>query len=210
MHNVCAVFAGPSLPARDRVSDDRVQFLPPAARGDVARAALEYNAILLIDSVFLEALAPSPKEVLRALASVPFYGAASAGALRAVECERFGAVPIGTIARWYASGMVDADDELAVVFDARSGEALTVPLVNVRWFLILARRRGLLRTPECAEIFACAQQSFFEDRTWHDVLAPVHRARRGELLRFAARYGNLKRLDAIRAVAAILRSAVPA
>jgi hypothetical protein len=199
------VFAGPSLPAADRFAHDGLTYLPSAARGDVVRAAAQFDALLLIDGVFLEDLAPSPKEMLAACRRVPAFGAASIGALRAVECAPFGAHPLGTIARWYASGTIDGDDEVAVVFDPRSERALSVPLVNVRYFLWLARRAHLLAAQECAAIFAVARSLFYADRTWEEVIEPIAPLRREALLALAYGCGDLKRLDARTALRAVGR-----
>src|ERR1700739_183791 len=111
------VFAGPSLPVADRLPVTGLTYLPPAARGDVAAAAERFDAVLLIDGVFHQGIAPSAKETLAACRRVPVFGAASMGALRAVECRAFGAIPLGAIAGWYASGAIDGDDEVAVLMD---------------------------------------------------------------------------------------------
>ncbi len=173
-----AVFAGPSLPYPDRTAIDGVVYLPPAARGDIAAAAERYDALLLVDGVFLEDLAPSPKEMLAACRRIPTFGAASMGALRATECAPYGAHPLGAIARWYCTGAIDGDDEVAVVFDPKTDAALSVPLVNVRFFLRIAQRRGLLADAECAHIFRDVRGVFYADRTWEDVIANVAPSRR--------------------------------
>ena len=98
-----AVFAGPSLPVTDRPDVDGVAYLPPASRGDVERAAAEYDALLLVDGVFHHDLAPSPKECYRAAQACRAFGASSMGALRAAECAPYGFLPLGTVARWYRS-----------------------------------------------------------------------------------------------------------
>ncbi len=199
-----AVFAGPSIPSFDRVVAEGLVYLPAAARGDIARVTETFDALLLIDGVFLEDLAPSPKEILAACRRVPTFGAASIGALRAVECAPFGAQPLGIIARWYGNGAIDGDDEVAVVFDPSSERALSVPLVNVRFFAWLARRRGLLAADECQRLLDAARRVFYADRTWDDILEGVALARRPCLLELARR-ADLKRIDGVTAVRSVLR-----
>ncbi len=196
MSQRCAVFAGPSLPQALRVVRPWITYFPSAARGDVERASHSFDAILMIDSVFLEELAPSPKEVRTALDRISFFGAASAGALRALECAPFGAVALGTIARWYARGVIEGDDEIALVFDPLTGMPLSVPLVNVRYFLNRAYAAGFVTRLQCGEMFAAARAVFFADRTWDDVFDPLHEKRRAELRRFAENECDLKQLDA--------------
>ncbi|MDP9017418.1 MAG: TfuA-like protein, partial [Candidatus Eremiobacteraeota bacterium] len=138
------VFCGPSLPPADRIPIAGVRYLPPAARGSIESARVEFDALLLIDGVFHHDLAPSPTEVFAACKHVTMFGAASMGALRAAECWPFGMIPLGIIARWYIAERIDGDDEVAQLVDPQTQGGLTVPLVNVRFVAWLARRRGLL------------------------------------------------------------------
>lgn len=193
---VC-VFAGPSLPDGLRVHAPGVAYLPPAARGDVERAADDFDAILLIDGVFHHDLAPSPKEVYRAAQRVQLFGAASMGALRAVECRPYGAHPLGAIALWYAAGAIDGDDEVAVAMDPATHAALSVPSVNVRYVARLAQRRGILdRGAARAWIVAARTQIYYAERSWPGAIACAPEPARGALLEIARREGDLKRWDA--------------
>ncbi|HVA26938.1 MAG TPA: TfuA-like protein [Candidatus Baltobacteraceae bacterium] len=200
-----AVFVGPSLPLRDRILSDRVTYLAPAARGDVERAAREYDAILFIDGVFHHDLSPSPREVYDALKRVPVFGASSMGALRAVECAPYGAVPLGAIARWYLLEAIDGDDEVAVLVDPQTQRALTVANVNVRYLASIARRRGILTKAEADDVVAAARKIFYMDRSWEDVLGltPVHA--RKALSEILERGSDLKRHDARFALRSVLR-----
>jgi hypothetical protein len=200
-----AVFAGPSLPAVGRVECSGVSYLPPARRGDIAKAARHYRAILLIDGVFHHDLAPSPREVYAATQAVATFGAASIGALRGAECRPYGMVTLGVIARWYVSGVIDGDDEVAVLVDPRTQRALTVPLVNVRYVARLCVRRGLLSADEGQALINDARQIFYMDRQWVDVVAGVTARKRADVLAIARRDGDLKRLDATFALRSVAR-----
>jgi len=191
-----AVFCGPSLPPCDRIEHERVDYLLPASRGDVERAAREYDAILLIDGVFHHDLAPSPKECYRAAQHVRMSGASSMGALRAAECWPYGLLPLGIIARWYMREVIDGDDEVAVLTHPQTNAAVTVPSVNVRYVAELARRRKILSRNEAITLVADSRAVFYMDRSWDDVIdaTPLHA--REAVERIAKNEGDLKRWDA--------------
>ena len=195
--NRIAVFVGPSLQPPERIVHPLLTYVNPAARGDVERAARDFEAVLLIDGVFHHDLAPSPKEVFAATRHAAIYGAASMGALRAAECFAYGMVPLGIIARWYIRGIVDGDDEVAVLVDPRTKTALTVPMVNVRYALLLARRRGLLKEAECEAVYTGARATYYMDRGWDDVVALVPQRAQIAFRALARQEADLKRHDAL-------------
>jgi hypothetical protein len=202
------VFAGPSLPIADRLPMPGVTYLPPAARGDLAAAADRFDAVLLIDGVFHQAIAPSAKEMLAACRRVPVFGAASMGALRAAECRPYGAIPLGAIAGWYARGVIDGDDEVAVLMEAATARALSVPAVNVRYVARLALRRGVLTTAEASDWAGRARREiFYADRSWTGAVALAPARARAALLDIARTQGDLKRFDAVFALRRVARSA---
>ena len=86
------VFLGPTLSHDDARDVLDAEYRPPAAHGDVLRAALRRpRAIGLVDGVFERVPAVWHKEILFALSEgVHVYGAASMGALRAAELDAFG------------------------------------------------------------------------------------------------------------------------
>ena len=205
-HRRLAVFAGPSLQPPDRPASEDVVYLPPATRGDVERAAREHDIVLLIDGAFHHDLAPSPKECYAALRHARMFGASSMGALRAAECAPYGFTPLGAIAGWYVHGAIDGDDEVAVLTHPHTYEALTVPLVNVRYVARLAHRRGLLTGKERDALIARAREIFYMDRSWEDVVELAPRGAREAIADLAARYGDLKRMDARFALGTVLRA----
>jgi hypothetical protein len=204
-----AVFCGPSLPPEDRIPAAGLTYLPPAARGDVARAIAHYDSLLLIDGVFHHDLAPSPKECYDAAQRVRCFGASSLGALRAAECCRYGFSPVGIIARWYIREVIDGDDEVAVLVDPRTQRALSVPSVNVRYVARLAGRRGLLAPSEARRMVDGAREVFYADRTWRDVVDLVRPSARAAVASIAERHGDLKRYDACFALRRALRNLTP-
>ena len=200
-----AVFAGPSLPLEDRIACEGVVYLPPAARGDVERASRTFDAVLLIDGLFHHDLAPSPKECYASLEHARMFGASSMGALRAAECAPYGFTPLGAIATWYARDVIDGEDEVAVLTHPERHDALSVPLVNVRYVARLAHRRGLLDAREREVFVARARAVFYMDRTWDDVLDVAPADARDALRTIALREGDLKRWDARFALRRVLR-----
>ncbi len=201
-----AVFCGPSLPASDRVEREEFVYLPPASRNDVLAAAKEYDAVLLIDGVFHHDLAPSPKECYASIEHARMFGASSMGALRAAECAPYGFTPLGAIAGWYRREVIDGEDEVAVLTKPTTHEALTVPLVNVRYVARLAQRRGVLNRREHDELIERVRTVFYMDRTWEDVFAsaPVHA--RDAIAQIGRIEGDLKRWDARFALRTVMRA----
>lgn len=167
------VFVGPSLPQAASVADSATVIRPPAIQGDIVKA-LEDGAtsIGLIDGQF-EFVAPVwHKELLFALSrGVPVFGAASMGALRAVECQAFGMVGIGRIFADYASGRREDDADVALLHGpAELGyPALSVPLVNVDATLETAVVRGVADNALGLRLSAAARRLFFKDRTWKSI-----------------------------------------
>ena len=83
----------------------------------MARAVVDGAEVIgLIDGYFEWTLSVWHKEILWALTrGVHVFGAASVGALRAVELERYGMRGVGEIFRAYRDGELEDDDEVAVV-----------------------------------------------------------------------------------------------
>jgi hypothetical protein len=172
---------------------------PPARRLDLYRArALGASTLVLIDGVFFQQLAVSPREVLDVLADgARVLGASSMGALRAAECWPCGMIGKGVIYRLFKRGALDSDDEVAVSFRADRPEEGSVALVNVRYAARQAARSGALSQAQAQALVRAAQGLFFADRHWPRILAEagvtVTASVRASLQRC-----DLKRADALR------------
>lgn len=155
---VC-VFLGPSLSHRAarqlwslRKSRRRLLLAPPVAQGHLVRLVesdLKLCAIGIVDGVLRQRAAVSHKEILYAMQrGIRVYGAASMGALRAVECGRFGMVGVGRIVTDYREGRLEDDDEvvLAHQFDPKNDiyTPLSEPLCNIRYTLERAIERDVV------------------------------------------------------------------
>ena len=165
------VFVGPSLPEEEvkAILPDAL-VMPPAEQGDIdfARYQLGADLIGLIDGVHTMRLPVLHKEILSVIEDgCRFVGAASMGALRAVECEDYGAEPIGEVARMYKEGEIDADDEVCLVHaDKESGyKNLSTPMVNIRATMKAADIEDSLKQ----EIIDYAKSLFYPDREWQNI-----------------------------------------
>ncbi|WP_119304653.1 TfuA-like protein [Dongia deserti] len=168
------VFAGPSL-ARADAGVPGLTYLPPAAEGDIYRAACENpRAIALIDGYFEAQPAVWHKEILWAMSQgIHVFGAASMGALRASELWSFGMVGVGVIYRAYRRGALIDDAEVAVLHGpAELGyPSVTEALANVRANLSRAQARGVLSNTTRRLVLQSAQSIYYKDRTWDRILA---------------------------------------
>lgn len=164
------IFAGPTLSASEGARVLDATYLPPAAQGDLYRAALgKPVAIGLIDGYFERVPSVSHKEILWAMKQgVHVFGAASMGALRAAELSAFGMEGVGEIFQAFASGEMEDDDEVAVVHaDAEDGyRPFSEAMVNIRATLQAARAAGILGEDTRSMLEAFAKGLFHADRSW--------------------------------------------
>jgi len=174
------VFLGPTLGVDEARKTLEARYLPPARQGDVFRVLPSRPRVLvLIDGVFEGVPSVWHHELRAALASgVHVVGAASMGALRAAELRAEGMVPVGRIARAYASGRRTDDADVALLHgDADSDyRALTVPLVNVEATVAEALRRRVVSRREAAALLEAARAQFYKRRTWRGLVEATGRA----------------------------------
>jgi len=168
------VFLGPSARKADLLPVlPNATYLPPIARNDLYRAREQGGQVfLMIDGVFTHHLAVSPREVIDVIRDGALvYGASSMGALRGAECWPLGMRGLGVVTRLYRLGILTSDDDVAVATNPDDEyAALSVALVNVRYALSRAHRRGLLDKATARTLFKTAQQLAFQDRRWPLIL----------------------------------------
>ncbi|MCA2227194.1 TfuA-like protein [Nonomuraea aurantiaca] len=172
-----AVFLGPSLSPALALKELEAEYLPPIQRGDIdalLRRPEPPEVIGIVDGRFLSSLSISPKEVLGAVdQGVRVYGSSSMGALRAAECAPWGMIGIGRIYEAYASGAVDADDEVAIIYDEETGAAASDPMINLRFAVDAAVERGLVTAETGATFVDAAKKLYFPERTARNTLRVV-------------------------------------
>lgn len=191
------VFLGPSLPADRARKILEADYLPPAKRGDIYRAAKEgADIICLIDGVFFQECSVAHKEILDALQmGVKVLGASSMGALRASEMDVYGMEGIGEIYRAYKQGDLISDDEVALVFDPIEFEPLSEPLVNIRHNLEIALQRGIIDQAERMVLLHAAQSLYFPERTYEAMIKACQEKIPPEVLRRFQEFINEERRD---------------
>lgn len=193
------VFVGPSLAGEIPASTDTLTFLPPAQQGDVIGAAFDgVERIVLIDGYFGQHLSVWHKEILEALRrGVDVIGAASMGALRALECEAYGMRGVGRVFAMFKRGLIANDDEVALAHaGAEHGWVnLSKPLVNVRMTIAWAVRE-CLEHAYGEELIKRAERIFYADRKSFRQIA--QNPEEGAWL--DRNYVDVKRLDALEAV----------
>ena len=172
------VFLGPSLSVtRARAVLPDACYVPPIRRGDLMSALTDRPAIVgIVDGQFLQTLAVSPHEIFTALeAGVTVLGAASMGALRAVEMSRYGMIGVGTIFRWFRDARLIAEDELAVAYDPDTGSALSDALVNMRDAYSRAVTAKVISRETRRVLIRLAKTLYFPDRTYRAALRLAER-----------------------------------
>ena len=166
----------------------------------------EPAAIGLVDGYFEHSPAVWHKEILFAMAhGIHVFGAASMGALRAVELAPFGMVGVGDVYESFARQDLDGDDEVAVAHAAGDDGFWTISeaLVNIRATVRAATGSSVLSPEGATRLVRLAKAMFYADRTYPALLlqAAALGMPEAELSAFrAVLLGgriNQKRLDAI-------------
>jgi hypothetical protein len=197
-----AVFLGPSLPRAQAMAVLDADYLPPVRQGDVYRLVRDRRptVIGIIDGYFHQVPSVWHKEILWALdQGVHVAGAASMGALRAAELHVFGMRGVGRVFEAFRDGVLDADDEVAVLHGpAELGfMAVSEALIDIRATVEAAVEAGVLRPADGFSLIGNAKGLFYADRSWDALLDKAG----GRLAEFAAWLpGNKvarKRLDAL-------------
>lgn len=169
------VYLGPSARPEDVLSAlPNAVLRPPIARGDLERdRLLRFSVFLIIDGVFAQEDALSPREVVDVLADGgAVIGAASMGALRAADCAPAGAIGIGAIYRLYRRGALSSEDDVAVSFlPDRGAQVLTLSLVSIRFALRRACRRGHVAHAAALQLMRAAGDLHYAQRTWRRIFA---------------------------------------
>jgi len=170
------VFSGPSL------SEAEVQRLaacihaPPIKRGDLA-AADDYDVFVILDGEFGQNLSVSPKEILAVLdRGKTVIGASSMGALRASELDRAGMIGVGWVYDYFRRSAVRRDADVALVYSPFDFKPMTVPMVDVEYWMEQASAAGLIPDREKARVLKAARNIFFADRSGDRLMESLRHA----------------------------------
>lgn len=200
------VYTGLSLPfseARDILDsheDIKVIYKRPIKRGDLGVDLKENPDIIgIIDGVFHQNSAVGHKEIMGAMNSgVKVFGASSMGALRASELDSLGMVGVGYCYNQYASGAIDSDDDVAVMLDSESLEALSVPLISMNYVFENALSENILTPEEKDELSSIAKSTFYPKRNYAQTLSQSSLSddKKTELINFIRENEDIKKQDA--------------
>lgn len=168
------IFLGPSMSNEKAKAIFNADYKPPVKKGDLLRLGLssDISVVGLVDGMFLQDYPPTPIEVYQLVAkkNVMVVGAASLGALRAVELERFGMIGIGKIFDLYRKGKVTADDEVAVTFEEGSYRLQSEAMIDIRFNLFLAEKRGIIDKHARKILTRVAKKFYFPLRNYNEIL----------------------------------------
>jgi len=166
------VYTGTSISQSDALKILDADYRPPVRRHDIRRLLKSYPEIIgIIDGVFFDSAAVAHREIIEALKSgIIVIGGGSMGALRASELESYGMIGVGKVFEMYRDGIIEADDEVAVTFDAESNEALSIPLVNMRMTIEAAKNAGVLNSEQATAIIEIARRLFYPDRNYQNII----------------------------------------
>ncbi len=200
------VYTGLSLPfdeakeILDSTEDVEVIYKRPIQRGDLGPALKERpDIIAIIDGVFHQSSAVGHKEILNVMKSgVKVYGASSMGALRASELDTLGMVGVGYVYTQYATGEVDSDDDVAVMLDSETLEALSVPLINMKYVFTNAAEENIITEDERDELLKIAKKTFYPKRNYSQTLreSELDDDKKSELIDFIRTSPDIKKEDA--------------
>ncbi len=200
------VYAGLSIPfdeakeILDTSDDIEVVYKRPIQRGDLGQALKEHpDIIAIIDGVFHQNSAVGHKEILNAMKNgIKVYGASSMGALRASELDTLGMTGVGYVYSQYATGEVDSDDDVAVMLDGETLEAISVPLINMKYVFENAVSEGIITDDEKDELLATAKKTYYPKRNYAKTLneSGLDDTKKSELIDFIRTSPDIKKEDA--------------
>ena len=142
-----AIFCGPSISQNEaRELLPNAEIFSPIKRGDLLPIIERgFNVIGIIDGTYINQPTVGATEIINALErGAAIYGAASLGAIRAVELESYGMIGIGTIYAWYKQQITYRDDEVVVPMHPDDYTALADPLINLRYICNRALESGFI------------------------------------------------------------------
>ena len=172
----------------------------PIQRGDLGQAIKEHPDIIgIIDGVFHQNSAVGHKEILNVMKNgIQVLGSSSMGALRASELDTLGMHGIGYVYKQYASGEVDSDDDVAVMLDSDTLEALSEPLINMKYVFTNAVSENVITKEENDELLSIDKKTFYPKRNYSQTLSAssLDNETKEKLIDFIRTSPDIKKEDA--------------
>lgn len=200
------VYTGLSLPFKeakeilDSSDDVEVIYKKPIKRGDLGQDIKEHpDIIAIIDGVFHQSSAVGHREILDILKrDIKVYGASSMGALRASELDSLGMIGVGYCYNQYASGKITSDDDVAVMLDSATLEALSVPLINMDYVFENAVSENIITQEEKDELIRITKDTYYPQRNYANTLSKssLDDSKKTELIDFIRTSPDIKKEDA--------------
>src|SRR5882724_11574665 len=176
------VFSGPSLSEAEVQRLAACTHAPPIKRGDLA-AVDDHDVFVILDGEFGQNLSVSPKEILAVLdRGKTVIGASSMGALRASELDRSGMIGVGWVYDYFRRCAVRRDADVALVYSPFDFKPITVPMVDLEYWMEQASAAGLIGNKERTVLLKIARNIFFADRTLDRLTGALRRAIGGPML----------------------------
>ncbi len=165
------VFTGPSIHPDEALKILSADYRPPVARGDVIKALMDDPYLIaIIDGVFHKEPAVSHKEILKAIKKgVIVVGGASMGALRASELDDFGMIGIGRVYHDYREGVIESDDDVAVVINPETLEQLSEAFISMNYTFKAAMDKGVIDEADFETLIKTAKSIYYPKRTYNKV-----------------------------------------
>ena len=157
----------------DSHDDVEVIYKRPIKRGDLGQDIKENPDIIgIIDGVFHQNSSVGHKEILNVInKGITVVGASSMGALRASELDTLGMTGIGYVYEQYATGKVASDDDVAVMLDSETLEALSEPLINMEYVFENAVKENIITENQKDELTKIAKSTFYPKRNYSHTLS---------------------------------------
>lgn len=200
------IYTGLSLPFSeakeilDSHDDIEVVYKRPIKRGDLSHDIKENpDIIAIIDGVFHQNSAVGHREILSVMKKgVKVYGSSSMGALRASELDVLGMEGIGYCYNEYASGNVTSDDDVAVMLNSETLEALSVPLISMNYVFTNAVAENIITKEEKDELIKITKETYYPKRNYAQTLSQssLDADKKGKLIDFIRTSKDIKKEDA--------------
>ena len=200
------IYTGLSLPFSeakeilDSHDDIEVVYKRPIKRGDLSHDIKENpDIIAIIDGVFHQNSAVGHREILSVMKKgVKVYGSSSMGALRASELDVLGMEGIGYCYNEYASGNITSDDDVAVMLDSDTLEALSIPLISMNYVFTNAVKENIITQEEKEELVKITKETYYPQRNYAQTLSQssLNEDKKGELINFIRNSKDIKKEDA--------------